>query len=100
MPVRYFARLDFLEPQLAEAEHLIDHLLREVLHAVDFSREILLVLFRLRIGRRRGGGGRLAALSGQRKTRARGNHGSSGEQQHPAHEDTSNRLECDHFRGS
>ena len=42
MPVRYLRRLELLKPELAEAEDLIDHLLREVVHAVDLGRQIVL----------------------------------------------------------
>ena len=44
-------RLDFLKTQLAEAEDLVHHLLREFLHPVDFSRERDMVLSDHRISR-------------------------------------------------
>src|SRR5438132_660960 len=48
-PREVFRRFDLLEPELAEAEHLIDHLLRELARAVDLGSEILLVLIELRV---------------------------------------------------
>src|SRR5687768_3585124 len=35
-------RLEFLEPELAVAEHLVNHLLREVAHALDVGDGLLL----------------------------------------------------------
>ncbi len=48
MSVRYLRRLELLEAELAEAEHLVDHLLREDRHVVDVGRHFLLVAFELR----------------------------------------------------
>src|SRR5947208_2296438 len=54
-PGQVLRRLDLLEPELAEAEHLVDHLLDELAPAVDIGGRVFLVLRELRIpGRRRG----------------------------------------------
>ena len=42
-------RLEFLEAELAEAEHLIVHALDVFAHAVDFEADIFLDLFELRV---------------------------------------------------
>jgi hypothetical protein len=49
-------RLVLLEAELAEAEDLIVHALDVFTHAVDFERDVALVLLNPRVGRRRGGG--------------------------------------------
>src|SRR6187455_147564 len=41
-------RFELLKAELAEAEHRIDHLLGEVVHPVDRSRDFLLVASKLR----------------------------------------------------
>ena len=40
MPVRYFDGLELLEAELAEAEHLIDHLLRELRARIDVAHRL------------------------------------------------------------
>src|SRR5262249_60280440 len=48
-----FRRLEFLKPELREAEHLIVHALDHLAEAVDFQSDVALVLIEARIGRGR-----------------------------------------------
>ena len=67
-------RLELLEAELAEAEDRIVHALNVLAHAVDFERDVPLVLVEFRIrGRRRG---RRRLLSGRRRER----HGDRSQQ--------------------
>ena len=59
-------RLELLEPELAEAEHLIDHPLNELLLAVHLAAHVALVLIQPRIG---WCGGRAGGLLRRRRYR-------------------------------
>src|SRR5438477_618168 len=69
--------LDLLEPELSEAEYLIDHLLRELAHRVDVSRGIFLEGVELRVRRARGSlwrGWRLLRTGGHASDEAGADH--------------------------